>query len=560
VDTQPPTITATGTTLTLGCNPTAAQIEAALGTATATDDCGDVTPTHADAAPVRNACSVSQTRTWNAVDGCNHAAAPVSRKVTWTEDTSGPAITGVVASTPVLWPPNHTLRDITIDYTVADDCGGDITSVLSVTSNEPIDGTGDGDTSPDWIRVDPHHLKLRAERAGTGSGRVYTVTVSATNACGLTSTTTVPVVVAHNITNPTSGNCFKVGSAVNFAGTFWDVAGKRHTAQWTFDNLAAAGTVVEPSGLKAGSATGKYTFTDAGIYKVTLNLTDQNGAKTWVNTAGDLEAIAVVYDPSAGYAIGGGWFTSPAGAYRAVPALGGKVSYGFTSKYFKNATNPKGETQFEFKQAGLEFNALNFDYLVISGAKAQFKGQGKLNGDGAYGFMLTVLDGQIKGGGGTDLVRVKIWNKTTGAVVYDTQPGASDTADPTTAVGSGSTVAITTTNVSATPAGQVANDPGTEAVLPRTFSFAAGRPNPFRSATELRYALPEQARVEMGVYDVRGARVRVLVDGVEEAGERSVRFDAGPLEAGVYFVRMQATSVSDPARQFTKMQKVLMLR
>ena len=89
----------------------------------------------------------------------------------------------------------------------------------------------------------------------------------------------------------------------------------------------------------------------------------------------------VVYDPSAGYAIGGGWYASPAGAYRAKPAVSGKVSYGFTSKYFRNATNPKGETQFEFKLAGLEFNALTFDYLAIAGARAQFKGFGKLNGD-----------------------------------------------------------------------------------------------------------------------------------------------------------------------------------
>ena len=47
-DNTPPVITATGTTLTLGCNPTAALINAALGTATATDNCSSVTPTPSD--------------------------------------------------------------------------------------------------------------------------------------------------------------------------------------------------------------------------------------------------------------------------------------------------------------------------------------------------------------------------------------------------------------------------------------------------------------------------------------------------------------------------------
>jgi hypothetical protein len=49
--------------------------------------------------------------------------------------------------------------------------------------------------------------------------------------------------------------------------------------------------------------------------------------------------------------MGGGWFASPAGALSASPAATGKVSYGFQSNYYKGATYPKGETQFEFKWA-----------------------------------------------------------------------------------------------------------------------------------------------------------------------------------------------------------------
>ena len=74
-----------------------------------------------------------------------------------------------------------------------------------------------------------------------------------------------------------------------------------------------------------------------------------------------------------------GWFPSPAGALAGNSSAEGKASYGFAVNY-KNAARPKGETQFEFKVGDFEFNALNFDYLAINGAKAQFRGTGKIVG------------------------------------------------------------------------------------------------------------------------------------------------------------------------------------
>lgn len=335
-----------------------------------------------------------------------------------------------------LWPANHQMEDVTVNYDV-----GCSSCSLSVTSNEPVNGTGDGDTDPDWEIVDANHVRLRAERAGGGSGRIYTITITCTNGVN-TDVETVEVHVDHNITGPVSGTAVKINTPLNFSGTFWDRAGRTHTASWLFDSLSTSGTVVEPSGSRSGTVRGTYTFGSPGVYRVKMKVTSNLGVTTWVDTQDELEALAVVYDPTAGYAIGGGWVVSPAGAYLANPALTGKVSFGFTSKYFKNATNPKGETQFSFKLGDLDFNAVNFEYLVISGAKAQFKGFGKLNGSGAYNFLLTVIDGNLAGGGGVDRFRMKIWNKATGAVVYDNQLGASDADDPTTPVGSGSAITI----------------------------------------------------------------------------------------------------------------------
>ena len=54
---------------------------------------------------------------------------------------------------------------------------------------------------------------------------------------------------------------------------------------------------------------------------------------------------------------------------------------------------------------------------------------------GSFGFLLSAIDGQLNGGGGTDKFRIKIWDKASGSVVYDNQLGAADTSDPTTVIG-----------------------------------------------------------------------------------------------------------------------------
>jgi hypothetical protein len=173
-----------------------------------------------------------------------------------------------------------------------------------------------------------------------------------------------------------------------------------------------------------------------------MNITDQNKVTSSINTNDDMEEIVVIYDPNGGYTYGGGWFNSPAGALTSNPTAKGKVNFGFTVNYYKGATLPKGETQFELKVGDLQYNALNFEYLSISGYKAVFKGTGKIiGGQSGINFMMYVTDGALDGSG-IDKVRIKIFNKNTGQVYYDSQPGASDAANPTTPVGVNSQVVI----------------------------------------------------------------------------------------------------------------------
>ena len=135
---------------------------------------------------------------------------------------------------------------------------------------------------------------------------------------------------------------------------------------------------------------------------------------------------------------GGGWINSPQGAYMMDPSLVGKANFGFVSKYQKGTTAPVGETEFQFKAGDLNFHSSAYEWLVIAGAKAQYKGSGTINGGGNFGFILTAIDGQINGGGGVDKFRMKIQDKNSGQVVYDNQFGALDDALPSTAIGGGS--------------------------------------------------------------------------------------------------------------------------
>ncbi len=117
------------------------------------------------------------------------------------KDSIAPVISNATASETVLWPATLQMRNVAIDYDVADNCSSTVTS-LSVTSNEPVTGGGYGNTAPDWIVVNNHMVQLRAERGLFSSGRVYTITISATDSSGNTSQRQLQVKVPRVPDNP----------------------------------------------------------------------------------------------------------------------------------------------------------------------------------------------------------------------------------------------------------------------------------------------------------------------------------------------------------------------
>ncbi|HYP25593.1 MAG TPA: Ig-like domain-containing protein [Blastocatellia bacterium] len=107
-----------------------------------------------------------------------------------------PSITNVSTSRTVIWPPNHKMVNVTVNYDVVSPCP--VTCTLTVTSNEPVDGEDDGSTSPDWEIIDAHNVRLRAERSGEGTGRIYTITITCTDSSGNSTSQTATVTVPLN--------------------------------------------------------------------------------------------------------------------------------------------------------------------------------------------------------------------------------------------------------------------------------------------------------------------------------------------------------------------------
>jgi hypothetical protein len=98
----------------------------------------------------------------------------------------------------VLWAPNHELVPIIATVTVTDRCDPSATFVLtSIVSNEPDEGLGDGDAPRDiqgaQLGTPDTSFLLRAERSGTGTGRVYTILYTASDATGNMTTATAVV-------------------------------------------------------------------------------------------------------------------------------------------------------------------------------------------------------------------------------------------------------------------------------------------------------------------------------------------------------------------------------
>jgi hypothetical protein len=159
----------------------------ATGSATATDLCdATLTISFADV-EIPGACAQEKTiqRTWTALDDDENDASCV--QTITVDDSTAPVVTCGVARD-LLWPPNHKFANVGFTFNAVDDCDGDPGVAIAVTSDEDpalAPGAGGAIHCPDAItNPESGTVLIRAERSGQGDGRVYVVTVTATDACG----------------------------------------------------------------------------------------------------------------------------------------------------------------------------------------------------------------------------------------------------------------------------------------------------------------------------------------------------------------------------------------
>jgi len=192
-DTTPPVLSGVPADATVQCDsvPPPASV-------TATDNCDTNVVPNFNETRVDGSCTSNYTlsRTWTAVDhwGNKSSATQIIQVV----DTTAPVIQSVAAAPNLLWPPDHKMAKVAVTAKATDNCTTPVCKIISVMSNEPVNGLGDGDTAPDWIITGDLTVNLRAERSGIGSGRIYTVTVTCTDACGNSSVGNTTVTVPHD--------------------------------------------------------------------------------------------------------------------------------------------------------------------------------------------------------------------------------------------------------------------------------------------------------------------------------------------------------------------------
>ena len=98
------------------------------------------------------------------------------------------------------------------------------------------------------------------------------------------------------------------------------------------------------------------------------------------------------------------------------------------------------------------------------------------------------------------------------------------------------------------------------AAIPKEYGLEQSYPNPFNPTSTMKYALPTDSKVRLTISNILGQVVAVLADGVEQAGYREVNWNANSFASGIYFYRLEATSIREPSITFAQVRKMVLVR
>jgi hypothetical protein len=212
-----------------------------------------------------------------------------------------------------------------------------------------------------------------------------TVTITATDEHGAAASTSFQLVVANVSPSvgplvPSTADASLVGTTVGISAPLSDPSPlDTHTAtiDWG-DGTNGPAAVLESLG--SGSVSGSHVYATAGIYTVTVAVTDDDGGTGTASTS------VVVYDPDAGFATAGGSVLSPAGADLEHPGASGKATFGLGARY-TSTTKLGGSFELRFPAGDLRFQSTELSWLVVTTEpRAVLHGKGVLNGAVACSF------------------------------------------------------------------------------------------------------------------------------------------------------------------------------
>lgn len=282
-----------------------------------------------------------------------------------------------------------------------------------------------------WTTRTPFPVGINSARMGLGGdGKVYVVGgwTSSSEAVNTNYTGFVP-----DQPNQTpdvgsvtvSPNPVTVNTSVNASANFTDAnAGDSHTAtiDWGDGSGAQTCSVTESNGSGSVSCTKASGYAEANVYPVIITVSDSS-----LSGNSPVQYVSVYNPTQQSIFTAGHRFSSPIGAYPQNNTLTGNVTFGLSYRY--QGSMPVGLRQFsmDFKAADLSFNATTISSLVIFNGKAILTGTGTINGAGSYDFLVVGVDGNG--------IRIKISDPSNNnTIIYDTQPGDPDTANPITPV------------------------------------------------------------------------------------------------------------------------------
>ena len=291
----------------------------------------------------------------------------------------------------------------------------------------PVSGVDAGATC---AFADPADLTTTVTCTDDGT---YELTLTTSDGVNPDVTNTADLVIGNvapeidSITTPTAP--VAITTPVNMSATYSD-PGSNDTHTAVVDWGDATTSTPAASG---GSLSASHTYGSAGIYTICVTVTDDDGdADTEC-----AENYVVVYDPNGGFVTGGGSISAAPGSFPADPLASGPGRFGFVSKYKKGASVPDGSTEFQFQSGDLNFHSSSYQWLVVAGSKAMYKGTGTVNGNDGYSFLVSAVDG---GKTGPDRFRIKIWDTSSGTLVFDNQIGSADGEAAANAITQGSIV------------------------------------------------------------------------------------------------------------------------